>query len=129
MHLLITMWGCIQCFHKLWEENGSWSCCKFKWLSLSMVRAHFQKDITSNIKIVKYLVMHAQQCISFAQFLPSLILHLEKKELKMPHPIPWTLSMYAKKICKHLSIHVLYHSPSIPLQILTLENFLDVQVI
>jgi hypothetical protein len=86
MHLLITMWGCIQCFHnfgKKMDHDHVVSSSNYHYQGLEPT---FKKDIASNIKIVKYLVMHARQCISFAQFFPSSILHLEKKELKMPHP-------------------------------------------
>jgi hypothetical protein len=69
MHLLITMWGCIQCFHKLWEENGSWSRCKFKQLSLSLVRAHFQKRHSKQHKDSE---ITCDECLTMHKFHPIL---------------------------------------------------------
>jgi len=128
MHLLITMWGCIQCFHKLWEETGSWSCCKFKQLSLSMVKAHFQKRHSKQHKDSEIPFDACSTMHKFCPILSFINFAFGKKGIENAT----SHNMNTIHVCKktrHLSIDVLYHSPSIPLQILTSEHFLDIQII
>jgi len=93
-----------------------------------MVKAHFQKRHSKQHKDSEIPFDACSTMHKFCPILSFINFAFGKKGIENAT----SHNMNTIHVCKktrHLSIDVLYHSPSIPLQILTSEHFLDIQII